>query len=234
MRGARGGEETENRTYGDQSKGGGSKERKRERERTYGLGEMTSKGDEGPGELHASITFEIASAHGVVDTHEMERLDRDDGGFFQDGLEGECSASELMKVMSLGRGGMRLDEGADGKDEEEEGEVMGPIVEMLWVRIGGLLAVDEGEGVLLELRFCDTTENPIDLVKVSVDEGLSTFPWGEMGEDEMEDVGGRADGGEGEGVRKESEIWERVSGVSRVGEVSRGPWCSKEKGLGQV
>ena len=33
MRGARGGEETENRTYGDQSKGGGSKERKRERER---------------------------------------------------------------------------------------------------------------------------------------------------------------------------------------------------------
>ena len=33
MRGARGGEETENRTYGDQSKGGGSKERERERER---------------------------------------------------------------------------------------------------------------------------------------------------------------------------------------------------------
>jgi len=31
-----GGEETENRTYGDQSKGGGSKERKREREREKG------------------------------------------------------------------------------------------------------------------------------------------------------------------------------------------------------
>lgn len=35
MRGARGGEETENRTYGDQSKGGGSKE-EREREREKG------------------------------------------------------------------------------------------------------------------------------------------------------------------------------------------------------
>jgi len=189
---------------------------------------MRGEGDEGPGELHAGIAVEIASAHGVVDAHEMERLDGDDGGFFEDGEEGESSTRELVKVIGLGRVGERLDEGGDGEDDEEEGDVMGTVV-LLLIWMGGLVTVDEGEGVVLELGLRDATEDPVDLVKVGVCEAECLVPRGEIGEDEVVDVGGVAEGGEGEGMGEEGEFWE---GMWRVGGGRGGGGGGEEEGLG--
>jgi len=112
---------------------------------------MRSKGDKGPGELHAGIALEIASAHSVVDAHEMESLDGDDGRFLEDGEKGESSTRELMKVFSLGRIGERLYERGNGEDDEEEGDVMRTVVLLLLIWMGGFVTVDEGESVVFEL-----------------------------------------------------------------------------------
>ena len=141
------------------------------------MGEMRGEGDEGPGELHAGIALEIASAHGVVDAHEMESLDGDDGRLLEDGEKGECSPRELMKVFSLGRVGKRLHERSDGEDDEEEGDVMGTVV-LLLIWMGRFVTVDEGEGIVYELRLSDATEDPIDLFKIGVCEALCLVPRG--------------------------------------------------------
>jgi len=189
---------------------------------------MGGEGDEGPGELHAGVALEIASAHCVVDAHEVEGLDGDDGGFFEDGEEGECSAGELMKVLGLGRVGGRLDEGGDGEDDEEEGDVVGAVVLVVVVWVGGVVVVDEGEGVVLELGLGDAAEDPVDLFKVGVYEGLCMVPGGEIGEDEVVDVGCVAEGGEGEGLGEEGELGEGELAVCGRGRGGRG---GEEEGL---
>lgn len=136
---------------------------------------MTGEGDQGPRYLHTGVA---APTHGVVDAHEMEGLDSDDGGFLEDGLEGQGGSGELVKVFALGIGGLGLDECTHGKYHKEQREIVWTAV--LFARNRRLPVVEDRQHLVPELALGHPPEKPVDLLKIGVSKGLGAGPGREM------------------------------------------------------